>query len=167
MEDSDRDDELLRGVVEGSEEPSKPAFPVIGVDRTPTARMIAEGHIGNGAWNLTDDSVQIAYEEHHQAVKDERDERRKFFNESAKDALADAITFHHRIVKKGLEVMDRIEIPIEDHPVTQKDMKILDMAAKSSKELADRGMGRATAAVQESSSKSFLSLLSVRKPDAE
>lgn len=167
MEDRDPDDvEALEGVIEPSQTVPKPSFPVVGTDRTPTPEMLAKGVHGAGSWNLTDDSVQVAYEEHHRQVKEDKDERRRFFNESAKDALADAIKFHHQIVLKGLEVMERVNEPDEDKPVTSKDMSILSMAQKSSKELADRGMGRAAAAQQESENKSFLSMLTVRKPDA-
>ena len=156
MEDSDLSpDEPVEAPVGDPE----PLWPVVGVDRTPTPEMIARGAFGNGAWDLTDASVELAYEQRAQQIKEDKDERRKFFNEAAKDALADAVLFHHRIVKRGLEVMDKVE---NGDPLSRTDSAILQMAQKSSKELADRGMGRATAAQQETAETGLLSLL-IRK----
>lgn len=147
------------GSVEPPESPSEPFFPVVGVDRTPTARMIAEGRIGNGAWDLTDTAIEAARIETHQIMRAEKDERRKVFNEAAKDALLDSVRLHHALVKRGLEVMERVNNPIEDAPVTQKDLTILSMAQKSSKELADRGMGKAKGATEDVETHSVLSML--------
>lgn len=160
MEDSDHNSDEP---VEGAVRPSEPFFPVVGTDRTPTPEMIAQGVIGNGAWDLTDASVEIAYAERARQIKEDRDDRRKFFNESAKDALADAIKLHHSIVKQGLKVMEKIE---KDEAPTQKEMAVLAMAQKSSKELADRGMGRATAAREDIQKEGLLSLLVRKAPDA-
>lgn len=124
------------------EEPETASFPLVGRDKTPDAEQLARGAHGNGSWDLTDASVEVAYAEVHQAKKEAQDERRHFFNEAAKDALLDAIQLHHRIVRRGLEVMDKIESGAEDDPVTAKDMAVLSMAQKSSKELADRGIGK-------------------------
>lgn len=151
--------------VEGPEEAPE-RFPIVGRDKTPTPEDLAAGRHGNGAWDLTDASVEIAYAEVQQAKKQDADERRKFFNEAAKDALADAILFHHRIVKRGLDVMDRIEKADEERPVTAKDMQVLAMAQKSSKELADRGIGRAAATqTEQGGTKSLLALIR-REPNA-
>lgn len=162
MEESDQP---VDGLLEEPEAPPT-TFPLVGVDKTPTAEALAAGLHGNGSWDLTDDSIERAYAEVHQAKKAEADERRQFFNEKAKDALADAIDYHHRIVKRGLLVMDRIEGE-EDYKPSRADMAILGMAFKSSKELADRGMGRAaTASGDEASTTSILSLIQRRAPDA-
>lgn len=148
--------------VEGPESDSQPLFPVVGVDRTPTAEDIAAGRFGNGAWNLTDDSVQVAYQQRHRQIQADRDERRNFFNEEAKDALADAIKLHHKIVKRGLEVMEKLE---KGETPSRADMAILTMAQKSGKEIADRGMGRATAAQQDTHTESILTMIA-NKPNA-
>lgn len=155
MEESDHiSDEPVEGVVE-----PPVAFPVVGEDKTPTAEQIARGAFGNGSWDLTDASVEIAYAERAKQIKEDKDERRRFFNESAKDALADAIRLHHSIVKQGLAVMEKIE---NGEAPTAKEMSVLAMAQKSSKELADRGMGRATVAQPEQEREGLLALL-VRK----
>lgn len=161
MDDSVEDPDII---VEPPE-PSPAAFPAVGRSLVPTAEDLAAGRHGNGAWDLTDASIERAYAEVHEAKKAEKDERRQFFNERAKDALADAIDFHHRIVRRGLEVMDALDA--DPTKVTQKDMAILGMAQKSSKELADRGMGRAVAGnSEESTHTSILTLIQRKQPDA-
>lgn len=148
---------------EAPESPSELSLPVVGVDKAPTPQQIAEGRVGNGAWNLTDPAYEAARVEIHQQIKADKDERRHFFNEKAKDGLLDAIKLHHSIIKQGLKVMEKIENPSDDDKVTSKDMAILSMAQKSSKELADRGMGRATAAQEESSTTSLLALITKKE----
>lgn len=156
MDDSADNPDL---VVEGPESDS-PAFPQVGRDLVPSPAQIAAGRIGNGAWDLTDASVERAQYEIHQAKRAERDERRQFFHESAKDALADAIKLHHSIIRRGNDVMARLEDPDEDRPVTAKDMQVLAMAQKAAKELTDRAIGRAgQAATEESSSTHILTLI--------
>jgi hypothetical protein len=126
--------------------------------------MLAQGAHGNGSWDLTSEAYEASRVEIHQQIKAQKDERRHFFNEAAKDALLDAIKLHHRLVQRGLDVMDRIENPVEDAPVTAKDMAILSMAQKSSKELADRGMGKPKAIEEEGTTGSILLKLT-RKAD--
>ena len=145
--------------VEASESDSPLDFPVVGTDLTPTPEMIAAGTLGNGSWDVTSEAYEASRVEVHQQIKAQKDERRHFFNEAAKDALLDAIQLHHRLVKRGIDVMDRIENPVEDAPVTAKDMQILNMAQKSSKELADRGMGKPKAVEEEGSTTSILTML--------
>lgn len=162
MDDSDRElDELLE-----APEPPPVAFPVVGESIVPTAEDIAQGRFGNGAWDFRGDDVQRAYMEVHQQKTADRDERRKFFHESAKDALADAVKLHHSIISRGLDIMARINEPDEDRPITRYDMQILSMAQKSSKELTDRANGRAaTASSDESTSSSLLQIIERRDPN--
>ena len=156
MDDSDREpDELLE-----PPEPPPVAFPIVGETLVPTSADIAAGRFGNGAWDFNGDDVQRAYMEVHQQKTADRDERRKHFNESAKDALADAVKLHHSLITRGLDVMERINTPDDDKPVTRYDMQILAMAQKSSKELADRANGRvATASNAESTTSSLLQIV--------
>lgn len=148
--------------VEGPERDS-PAFPLVGRDKTPTPADLAAGRHGNGSWDLTDASVEVAYQEVQEAKRAERDERRTFFHEKAKDALEDAVKLHHGIIRRGLAVMALIEA---DETVSAKDMQILAMAQKSSKELVDRANGRAaTAAKDENTTRSFLSIIKAPKND--
>lgn len=149
-------------LIEPEEGPERPVerFPAFGRDLTPTPDMIERGHVGNGAWDLTDPSIEAARIEIHEQKRQDKDARRKHFNESAKDALSDAVRLHHALIKRGLDVMERIEKPDEDKPVTSKDMSILALATKSAKELADRAVGRSSAAQQEQeSSKSLLAII--------
>ena len=140
--------------VEGPDE----LFPSVGRDLTPTMADLEAGKHGNGAWELADpEHVKVAYQEVHAQKQKDRDERRHFFNEEAKDALLDSILLHHRIVKRGLEVMDKLEN--EPAEVTAKDMQVLTMSQKSAKEVADRGMGRAKASQEETSTVGLLALL--------
>lgn len=150
-------------LVEAPESDSQSLFPVVGTDRTPTPEMIAQGLVGNGSMNILDHQVQVRYEEHRQKVAQEKDERRKFFHEEAKDGLKDAIAFHRRIIEYGNKVMERIEKPVEDNPVTAKDMQVLSMAQKSAKELVDRGVGRAKAQETEHETKSSVLQMIARK----
>lgn len=156
--------ECLADPVEAPESDPQPLWPIVGPDITPTPEMIARGAFGNGAWDLTDASVELAYEQRAAQIKEDKDERRKFFNEAAKDALADAIEFHHRLVKRGLEIMEKVEA---GEALSRTDTTILQMAQKSTKELADRGMGRATAAQQESAETGLLSLLIRKDPQRD
>lgn len=144
---------------EAPESPQEPSFPLVGVDRRPTPEQIAEGRIGNGSWDLTDAAYEAAQVEVRQQIKQDKDERRHFFNEEAKDGLLNAIRFHNRIINRGHEVMDRIEKDDEDVKVTSKDMTILNMAQKSAKELADRGIGKPKAVEEQGTTTSLLAIL--------
>lgn len=118
--------------------------------------MIARGLHGNGAWNLTDGSVQAAYEETHRIKKEMEDDRRDHFQEKAKDALSDAVDLHHRIIRMGQRVMDKLEI---EDKVSSNEMKVLSMSQKSSIELTDRATGKAKQQSEHVEKKSTLMFL--------
>jgi len=118
-------------------------FPQAGRDLTPTTAQLALGKIGNGSWKLTDGSVQAAYAEVHQQKKEDQDERREFFNERAKDGLVDAIDLHHRLIKQGQKVMDKLESDDPEVRVNHVDLAILGKAQSAAKELTDRAAGKA------------------------
>lgn len=134
------EDEILSGEI--LEPESATLFPDVGIDKTPTPEMIAKGRVGMGSWNLTDGSVEEAMAKRHEAVKERRDEREQFFNEKAKDGIADAIDLNHRIIKRGQTIMDKIEKADPDDRVTGTEMQILKMAQTASKELTDRAIGK-------------------------
>ena len=155
----------IPGPPEPSESPSEGLFPLVGVDRTPTPEQIAEGRIGNGSWDLTSSAYEVAQAEIRQQIKADKDERRHFFNEEAKDGLLNAIRFHNRIIDHGHKVMDKVEKGDPDDRPHSSDMQILKMAQASSKELADRGMGRAKAAQEEGTTTSLLTLIQRKAPE--
>lgn len=150
------DDDILEGEVLPETEPSL-SFPQAGRDLTPSAEMLAKGKHGNGAWNLTDGSVQAAYAETHQIKKEMQDERRHHFNEEAKDALSDAVRLHKRVIDAAHRIMDKMEAGEER--VNGAELSILNKGLASAKELADRATGKARTSAETTEVHSTLAFL--------
>lgn len=133
-----------------------PSFPQAGRDLTPSPEAILAGRHGNGAWNLTDSSVQIAYHERHQQKKEAEDARLDHFNNEAKDALSKAVRLHSRVIDAASTIMDKIEL---GEKVNGAELNILAKGLASARELTDRAAGKArtsTDTVSEVSGLAFL-----------
>lgn len=127
----------LEGVVE-------PSFPQVGLDLTPSPEQIARGAHGNGSWDLSSGSTQLAVAqfEVQQQKKADKDERREIFNERAKAGIVDSIDLLHRLVKRAALVMDKVEAEDPEDKVTSVDLVLLEKGRVAAKELMDRGVGK-------------------------
>lgn len=141
-----------------TDEPT-PEFPVVGDIVEPSQEDIRAGRFGNGAWALTDSSVQEAQTLVHEAKKALADEREKFFHEEAKDALKESIEYHRRIVRMGDNVLDKIEA---NEAPSRAEMAVLSQAQKSSSWLADRGIGKPKQVSERTETKTLLSALLIK-----
>lgn len=117
-------------------------FPQVGRSLEPTPEAIHEGKHGNGAWDFTDGSVNLAYAEVHHSKKEAQDERRAHFNEEAKESLSEGVRLLRRLIDHANKVMDKVEAGDEDDRPTMVDLKILDKGTAAAKELADRATGK-------------------------